>query len=61
MSAVNPRARKRNALILIPVSIGIGAVAASLGNWFVFSFMVLSVAFQTASLIMARRRPRRRE
>lgn len=52
---------RRNALILIPLSIGIGIVAVLLGNWPVFAFMMLSVAFQSASLVMARRRLGRRD
>lgn len=50
---MNPR---RNAMVLIPVSVGVGAVAIALGSWPVFAFMVLSVAFQVASLVMSRRR-----
>ncbi|HWF33987.1 MAG TPA: hypothetical protein VG295_01405 [Solirubrobacteraceae bacterium] len=52
---------RRNAMILIPVSAGIGIVAALLGNWPVFAFMVLSVAFQVTSLVMIRRRMGRRD
>ena len=55
---MNPR---RNAMILIPLSVGIGIVAAVLGNWPVFAFMVLSVAFQSANLVMHRRRLGRRD
>ncbi|HWF23892.1 MAG TPA: hypothetical protein VG275_00485 [Solirubrobacteraceae bacterium] len=50
---MNPR---RNAIILIPVSVGVGIVAIALGSWPVFAFMVLSVTFQVASLVMIRRR-----
>jgi uncharacterized membrane protein len=53
---VTPRTTYRNALILIPLSIGVGIVAVVLGNWPVFAFMVLSVAFQAATLFMQRRR-----
>jgi hypothetical protein len=47
---------RRTALIVIPVSIAIGIVAALRSNWPVLAFMVLSVAFQTANLVITRRR-----
>jgi 4-hydroxybenzoate polyprenyltransferase len=50
---MNPR---RTAMILIPVSIGIGIVGILVGNWPLFALMMVSVAFQAASLVMNRRR-----
>jgi uncharacterized membrane protein len=58
---MSPRAGRRNALILIPLSIGVGIVAVVIGNWPVLAFMVLSVGFQVATLVMNRRRLGRRD
>ncbi|HWF73631.1 MAG TPA: hypothetical protein VG186_09820 [Solirubrobacteraceae bacterium] len=47
---------RRNAIILIPVSTGIGIVGILVGNWPLFALMMVSVAVQAASLAINRRR-----
>ncbi|HWF51654.1 MAG TPA: hypothetical protein VG294_13535 [Solirubrobacteraceae bacterium] len=50
---MNPR---RSAMILLPASLAIGIVGIVVGNWPLFALMMVSVAFQAASLVINRRR-----
>ncbi len=50
----------RRALILIAVSVAVGVVAGSTGNWLVLAAMVLSVAFQVVGIWLRWRNLNRR-
>jgi hypothetical protein len=53
---MQPRTVYRLALVMIPLSIVIGIVAVTLGNWLVVAIMALNLGGQTFNLWTSRRR-----
>jgi hypothetical protein len=53
-----PHKAVRLAMVLIPLSIAIAIVAVAIGQWFVFTAMILNLVIQTISLVGNRRRLR---